>query len=141
MACIIQAIYEKGIQVGLSRDNKEVSEYIYESLGFKHYWTEGHNHVEALDADNIFNLWRIIDSEKDLYAKNVESYLKRKFFNGKDLSFKRHKCLPYRSILQCFRSRTGKWQCVLTNQIRSRKTNFTRRNFRLRYRNSQLNQK
>lgn len=86
LACIIQAIYEKGIQVGLSRDNKEVSEYIYESLGFKHYWAEGHNHVEALDADNIFNLWRIIDSEKDLYAKNVESYLKRKFFNGKDLS-------------------------------------------------------
>ena len=35
---------------------------------------------------NIFNLWRIIETEKDLYAKNVERYFKNNFFKGKDLS-------------------------------------------------------
>lgn len=86
LACLIQYIYDKGTNVALSHDNRAVSDYIYNELGFKYYWTAGYNHVEALHADNIFNLWRIVDSEKDLYAKNVESYLKKEFFEGKDLS-------------------------------------------------------
>lgn len=86
LACLIQSIYDKGISVALSSDNKEVSYYIYNELGFKYYWSAAYNHVDALHSDNIFNLWRIVDSEKDLYAKNVESYLKKEFFQGKDLS-------------------------------------------------------
>lgn len=43
------------------------------------------NHVDSV-SDNIFNLWRIIETEKDLYAKNVERYFKNNFFKGKDLS-------------------------------------------------------
>lgn len=86
LACIIQLFKDKEATVALSRDNPPVSKYIYDELGFKHYWTDGCNHVDSLATDNIFNLWRIVESEKELYAKNVESYLKRHFFSGKDLS-------------------------------------------------------
>ncbi len=44
------------------------------------------NHLAAPSCDNIFNLWRIVESEKDLYAKNVEEYFKKTYFSGKDLS-------------------------------------------------------
>lgn len=41
--------------------------------------------MDAMDG-NIFNLWRIVESQKDLYAKNVELYFQNNFFRGKDLS-------------------------------------------------------
>ncbi len=55
-------------------------------MDFAAYWSGGKNHVNANSSANIFNLWRIIESEKDLYAKNVEEYFKRKYFKNKDLS-------------------------------------------------------
>lgn len=87
IACMIEYLKHKGAEVFLSQDNPEIADYIYNNLGFKHYWKNGCNHVDALQDDNIFNLWRIVDSEKELYAQNVESYLKKNFFSGKDLSF------------------------------------------------------
>lgn len=57
-----------------------------EQLKFYEYWSGGKNHVEASSSD-IFNLWRIVDSEKDLYARNVEKYFNSNFFRNKDLSF------------------------------------------------------
>lgn len=86
MACLIHFLKEKGCDVSLSQSNRKVAEYIYNALGFKYYWKEGCNHVDAINSENIFNLWRIVDTEKDFYAKNVERYLKQNFFKGKDLS-------------------------------------------------------
>lgn len=86
LACLIQYVYDKNVKVAISRDGEATQKYIYDSLGFKYYWSKGFNHAEAKENDNIFNLWRIIDSEKDLYARHVESYLKQNFFQGKDLS-------------------------------------------------------
>ena len=38
------------------------------------------------ESDNIFNLWRIVENQKDAYAIEVEQYFKKNFFRGKDLS-------------------------------------------------------
>ena len=86
LACLIQHIYDQNAHVSLSRNKGEATDYIFNRLGFKHYWTGGLNHVDATGNENIFNLWRIVDSEKDLYARHVENYLKQNFFHGKDLS-------------------------------------------------------
>lgn len=115
LACLIQSIYDKGISVALSSDNKEVSYYIYNELGFKYYWSAGYNHVDALHSDNIFNLWRIVDSEKDLYAKNVESYVKERIFSRQRSKF--HKRLLNRSLLQYIRPCRCKRQCFFPYKI------------------------
>lgn len=86
LACLIQYLFDKGHKVYLNNtENKEVFEYLYNDLMFSAYWSGGKNHVNATLSSNIFNLWRIIDKEKDLYAKNVEAYFKN-ILPGKDLS-------------------------------------------------------
>lgn len=87
LANVIQYLFDKGNKVYINSDiNKDVYEYVYKELKFSEYWSKGKNHVESQNTDNIFNLWRIIDSEKDLYAKNVEEYFKRNYFKDRDLS-------------------------------------------------------
>ena len=48
----------------------------YKDLRFSEYWLGQKNHVDANQSTHVFNLWRIKDQEKDLYAKNVEAYFK-----------------------------------------------------------------
>ena len=86
LACLIEHIYKTGNFALLSTDNADIFKYIFEDLGFQSYWSGGKNHVDAVYSSNIFNLWRIIDSEKDMYAKNVETYLRSTYLNHKDLS-------------------------------------------------------
>lgn len=85
-ACLIHYLIDKGHRVAQSSDNMEMYEYIFNELNFAAYWKGEKNHVEANGFDSIFNLWRIVESEKDLYAKKVEEYFKLHYFNDKDLS-------------------------------------------------------
>ena len=87
LANLIQYLFDIGNKVFISCDNnKEVFDYIYNQLYFSEYWSNGKNHVDVKGGDNIFNLWRIIDSEKDLYVPRVENYFKRNYFRNRDLS-------------------------------------------------------
>lgn len=86
LASLIHHLNSKGYSLYLSRENSEVYDFIYNELGFHQYWKGEKNHVEALSDDRIFNLWRVVDDEKDLYAKNVEDYFRKKYFRDKDLS-------------------------------------------------------
>lgn len=86
LACLIQFFFDKGHAAHISQTNKEVFDYIYNDLDFAAYWSGGQNHVNARFSSNIFNLWRIVESEKDLYAKKVEEYFKSNYFADKDLS-------------------------------------------------------
>ena len=86
LACLIQYLMDKGHRVFMSSSNKALYEYIYTDLDFSAYWRRRKNHVNANTSNNIFNLWRIVDSEKDLYAKNVEQYFNKNLFANKDLS-------------------------------------------------------
>lgn len=86
MANIIHFTIDLGMHVGLYNTNQDVFNYIYNELSFYEYWNKGKNYVEAKTSRNVFNLWRIVESEKDLYAKKVEDYFKKRYFQNKDLS-------------------------------------------------------
>lgn len=87
LANLIQYLFDNGHKVFIdNKTNVVVYEYVYNELKFSEYWSKGKNHVDTIDTTNIFNLWRIVDSEKDLYAKNVEAYFKRNYFEDRDLS-------------------------------------------------------
>ena len=82
-ACLIEHFsYVSSIQ--LSSDNLEIANLIIGKLRYHEYFQGKLNHVESTE-EHIFNLWRIIESEKDLYAKQVESYFER-IMTNKDLS-------------------------------------------------------
>ena len=86
LACLIHFLKDIDLDVYISQNNKNVFHYVYQDLGFSEYWSTGKNYVDALSYKNIFNLWRITEEGKDLYAKQVEEYLRRMFFANKDLS-------------------------------------------------------
>lgn len=85
-ACLIQYLNDKGHTAAQGSENSEIFNYIFKELNFRSYWHGIKNHVNTANADRIFNLWRIVEAEKDLYAKNVEAYFKRRYFANKDLS-------------------------------------------------------
>ncbi|WP_455628437.1 ATP-binding protein [Parabacteroides chinchillae] len=85
LACLIHFLDLNGHMVCVGSNNESVTLMLFEQLRFQEYWSGGKNHVDATDS-NIFNLWRIVETEKDLYARNVEQYFKNTFFKGKDLS-------------------------------------------------------
>ncbi len=86
LACIIQFLISRGYSVRLSRSNENVFDYIFNDLGFQEYWSGNKNHINARKSENIFNLWRILESEKEMYALHIEQYLKNRYFKGKDTS-------------------------------------------------------
>lgn len=86
LACLIRHLSQLGHSVLISPRHKGLFDYIYNDLGFFEYFGGGKNHVETRMSSHIFNLWRIIEEEKDVYAKNIENYFQRKYFQDKDLS-------------------------------------------------------
>lgn len=85
LACLIQFLYNKGHSLYVSTKNESVVSVLFKQLRFQEYWQGGQNHVDASD-NNVLNLWRIVESEKDPYSREVERYFKNKFFRGKELS-------------------------------------------------------
>lgn len=84
LACLIEYIsrFEKEIRL----DTKTpVGAYLYQTLKFREYWAgkQDHSHIED---DNILNLWRLKEEQKELYGNEVANYLKNKFKSDKDLS-------------------------------------------------------
>lgn len=88
LACLIHYLDSVGQLVAISNSNLGVFNYIYNDLKLYEYWSGGRNHVETNSSrtNKIFNLWRIVENEKDLYAKRVEDYFRRQYFRNKDLS-------------------------------------------------------
>lgn len=86
LACLIQFLYDRNYKVFLSKSNEELSNYIFNDLNFSEYWKGHKNHVDAKTSYNIFNLWRIVDSEKDSYASYIVNFFNRNYFRNKDLS-------------------------------------------------------
>ncbi|MCR5036016.1 MAG: ATP-binding protein [Bacteroidales bacterium] len=86
LACLIHFMKNHGLKVHLSKHNEAMFNYIYNDLGFSEYWRGGKDHVDAPGYESIFNLWRITEEGKDLYAPRVEKYLKQTYFIEKDLS-------------------------------------------------------
>lgn len=83
LACLIEHIDRKNIKISL--DNTSVGKYLFNSLKFREYWAGGKDYSSA-DDENTLNLWRLKETQKDLYGKSVADYLKKKFNSKKDLS-------------------------------------------------------
>lgn len=86
LACLIDSFIKRNKNVYLSDNNKEISQYLVYDLKFGMYFNFGKGHTEPELSDNVFNLWRIKDEEKDLYPKEIERYFKKVYFKNKDLS-------------------------------------------------------
>ncbi len=86
LACLIQCLAKMGHNVYISPNNKDLADYLLNDLGFQEYFCGGKNFVETKTSSNIFNLWRIVETDKDMYAMNVENYFRSRYFQDKDLS-------------------------------------------------------
>lgn len=85
LACLNQFLHDKGVRPYLSKSNESLFEYFYNDLQLAQYFVGNENHVSTRDSHEVLNLWRIKDTEKDLYASRVESHFKE-ILHGKDTS-------------------------------------------------------
>ena len=85
LACLIQFFRDLNHKIFLAGSNDSFRNLIFDQLNFKEYFSGGKNHVNSKQITD-FNFWRVVEPEKDLYAKNVEQYFKNTDFKGKDLS-------------------------------------------------------
>ena len=83
LACLIETLDRKNILVRIKKDNPG-AEFLHSELHFREYWAGKKNYVQT-NRDNIFNLWRIIDNQKETYSRLIHDYLKKEFFHNKDL--------------------------------------------------------
>lgn len=84
LACLIEHWNRKQKNIILNRQSK-VGETLWGKYRLREYWGGKKNYAQASDR-NILNLWRVVESEKDLHAIRVSDYLKQNFFQHKDLS-------------------------------------------------------
>lgn len=83
LACLIEHLFRHGLSVRI--ENTELGRHLYETLKFKEYW-KGQTDYSPVADENILNLWRLKDEQKDIYGIEVTKYLKEKFKSDKDLS-------------------------------------------------------
>ena len=83
LACFIEALAQKKFSIHL--DKTDVGKYLFESLRFREYWAGQKNFAVPAD-NNVFNLWRITEEQKENYGHNVTQYLNSHFYKEKDLS-------------------------------------------------------
>lgn len=85
LACFIESLDRKGYMISLDRTSP-LGEYLWDTLKFRDYWA-GHQNYVAAKENSIFNLWRVVDEEKEVHSQCIHDYLKqRRFFQRKDLS-------------------------------------------------------
>lgn len=84
LACLIEHISRFDVNIKVDRKTA-VGDYLYLTLKFKEYWAGGQDHSHIED-ENILNLWRLKEEQKELYGDEVAKYLKSKFKSDKDLS-------------------------------------------------------
>lgn len=83
LACLVQFFVDKNFPVSISRDNKDVCQYVCDTCGFSTYWRLGFRHALSTEK-NIFSLWKIKDDEKDIFASEVTKYFKNTIGKDKD---------------------------------------------------------
>ena len=85
LACLVQHCSNRGHKVFLDSENKEFFDLLFEELRFREYFSNARNSVEYHEKE-VYDLWRIVDNEKEVYPTHVVNYFKREFFRGRDLS-------------------------------------------------------
>lgn len=84
LACLIEYLYRRGVAPSVS-SNDVVGQYLYNELELWKYWRGQQNYAPAA-SDSVLNLWRFVESEKDIHGKRISQYLRQAFFKHKDLA-------------------------------------------------------
>lgn len=85
LACLIQHLFNCGHKVFLSKKNQEFYDLLFVDLQFQSYFSGKENYVSYAKQE-VYDLWRIVNSEKEMYSTYVINFFRREFFKGKDLS-------------------------------------------------------
>lgn len=84
LACMIQHLHNQGYLILLDKTN-DVHRFLWNEVRLSEYWKGKKNYTPASDA-TVCNLWRIVDSEKEMHSIRVHDYLQQHFFQHKDLT-------------------------------------------------------
>jgi anti-sigma regulatory factor (Ser/Thr protein kinase) len=86
LACFIEHYNSAGVRVLQdNKENKQATDFLFNTLQMRKYWTGKDNYAEAQD-DTVLNLWRIQSEGKEAHSQRVHDFLKRGFFKSKDFS-------------------------------------------------------
>lgn len=86
LACLMECIKRNRKRINVV-SNEKIRKYLREELQFDNYWGRSQPlHFVESQNDAVLNLWRFVDDEKEAYAMQIHQYLKRQFFEKKDLS-------------------------------------------------------
>lgn len=86
LACLVEYLVRNNCQLFIDDvETNVVSQYLWHTLRMQEYWNLGQNFVPAGD-NSIFNLWRIVEREKEMHSRRIHDYLKQTFLKNKDLS-------------------------------------------------------
>ena len=66
LACLIQFFDQNNHKVLIASGNDSIRNMLFLDLRIQEYWSGGKNHVDSV-SDNIFNLWRIIESYYNVF--------------------------------------------------------------------------
>lgn len=83
-ACLIRSLRQRGVS-GSIQASSEVISFFVEDLHLDRYFSSETPHVTGGSQYNL-NLWRVLSHHFIMYSQHVADYLRRRYFNGKDLS-------------------------------------------------------
>lgn len=85
LACLFEDWYRKGQTILNICSDSPVGRFLFEQLQIQKYWAGKKNYSES-EVDSILNLWRVVETEKEIHGRRVSEYLKASYFKKKDLS-------------------------------------------------------
>lgn len=83
LAYMIDALKKENVEVSMKRN--AIEDYIYTGLNFKDYFVKNHTFSPVSD-ESVFGMWRVNEKEIEVHPRRIQDYLKRVFFQNKDLS-------------------------------------------------------
>ncbi|MDR3132881.1 MAG: ATP-binding protein [Prevotellaceae bacterium] len=87
LACLIDKLKKQGYMfVKIDDENHFIYPFLIKTLKIEEYFGAHPKNYVVSSIENIFNLWRVNDAEKDMVSIMVGDYLKQNFFKNKDLT-------------------------------------------------------
>ncbi len=86
LACFLECLKRNKYYGNIKIEDTELFRFVVDELNFGQYFEmDGADHIDS-STPEIFNIWKIVDSETFMYSHSTTEYLNRNFFQGYDLS-------------------------------------------------------
>jgi anti-sigma regulatory factor (Ser/Thr protein kinase) len=87
LACIIDKLTKQGyVHFRIVEKDHFIYSFLMEKLKMEEYFGAHPKNYVVSNVENIFNLWRVNDAEKEAVSVMVGEYLRKNFFQNKDLT-------------------------------------------------------